>query len=352
MNTFRFSEEQRAIWVSEKYNGTKSVKRICKEAGISRATLYNWMKDFPKPEGAGEEIIEETTVSPEALKAYSKYDANSKYEMLVTALAQVDPGGQVKKKLVRSLVKRFTLTVGQACTIVGIDEEAYGYKPRKPEVDDSLVYDELTRLINEDLTRGFLQCYDIIQRTHPEWTRKQLKRVYRDFRLYLKRSRVRRAKISQIEIRPNRLLRPDAQWALGMIRGNFQDAESLNENNDNAYWVIYLLDELDGKPLNAVSGTGEPTEEDVIYFLSLAVAQNGKPRKLKVPGIPPYNTREMTKWMLEYKVGITTLSMAKPENEALFNDQNTAAAHSLAQIEDRLSVNNISSVIDRWLDVQ
>lgn len=349
MNTFRFSEEQRAIWVSEKYNGTKSVKRICKEAGISRATLYNWMKDFPKPEGFEEEPAEETIVSPEALKAYSKYDAGSKYDMLVTALAQVDPGGQVKKKLVRSLVKRFTLTVAQACTIVGIDEDAYGYKPRKPEVDDTLVYDELTRLINEDLTRGFLQCYEIIQRTHPEWTRKQLKRVYRDFRLYLKRSRVRRAKISQIEMRPDRLLRPDAQWTLGLLNGTFREADLTNSKNDNSYWIIYLIDELDGQPLNATSGTGAPTEEDVIYFLSLAVEQNGKPRKLKVPGLPPFNTRELTKWMLEYKVGITTLSMAKPENETWFREQNTAAAHSLAQIENILSATNISSVIEHWL---
>jgi transposase-like protein len=345
MNTFRFSEEQRAIWVSEKYNGTKSVKRICKEAGISRATLYNWMKEFPKPEGAGEELQEDLLLLPESLTGYSKHDAGSKYEMLVTALAQVDPSGQVKKKLVRSLVKRFTLTVGQACTIVGIEEEVYGYKPRKPEVDDGLVYDELTRLINEDLTRGFIQCYEIIQQTHPEWTRKQLKRVYRDFRLYLKRSRVRRAKISKIETRPNRLLRPDTQWILGMINGN----NLLNNENNNSYWILYVLDESDGKLLNATSGAGEPTEEDVLFFLSLAVDQNGKPRKLKVPGIAPFNTREMTKWMLEYKVGITTLSMAKPENELFFQAENEKVGRQFSQISETINEINIKYIIEQLI---
>lgn len=344
MNTFRFSTEQREIWVSEKYNGTKSVKRICREAGISRATLYNWMKEFPKPEGAGEEQMDDVKTAPETLKVYSKYDAAAKYDMLVTALAQVDPTDQVKKKLVRSLVKRFTLTVAQACTIVGINEEIYGYKPRKPEVDDTLVYDELTRLINEDLTRGFIQCYEIIQQTHPEWTRKQLKRVYRDFRLYLKRSRVRKAKISRIEEKPNRLFRPDTQWQLGYLDSdNFS-----NENNLNSYWIIYLLDEQDGKPLNAVTGTGEPTEEDVIYFLSLAVVQNGKPRKLKVPGIPPFNTREMTKWMLEYKVGITTLSMAKPENEQQFRSMNEQTWSNISDGQN-LNNENIKTVTENWL---
>ena len=345
MNTFRFSEEQREIWVNEKYNGSKSVKKICREAGISRATLYNWMKDFPQPEGMDKDGVEEMIVTPESLKSFSKYDASSKYEMITAALSQVDPKGDLKRKLVRSIVKRFTLTVTQACAIVGLDEELYGYKPRKPEVDDTLVYDELTRLINEDLTRGFIQCYEIVQRTHPEWTRKQLKRVYRDYRLYLKRSRVRREKIEQITERPNRLVRPEANWSLGMLQGSGLS----NENNNDAYWIMFIRDDTDSAWLNASVGKGLLTEEDVIYFLTLAVVQNGKPRKLKVAGMPPFNTREMTKWMLEYKVGVTMLSLGKPENTAQFNELNQSFLTSFPELGQATGLDNLSEIVNELM---
>lgn len=320
MNTYRYDEQKRRLWVYEKHNGSKSVKQICKEAGVSRATLYNWISEFPDiAEGAPplppeEELVRERLASHE-------YEAAEKYEMLVAALTHVDKRGFLARKMAQTLVKRYTMTVPQACALVGIDEEVYGYKPRKPEVDDQLVYDELSRLIAEDRSRGFPECYRLLQQLYPDWTRKQIKRVYKIGRLYLKRTRSRRAgMVDQLVTIPApqsltpRLQRPGAAWNLGFVR-NGED------------WVLFITDDEDKTPLNAQAGTGWPGEELIIAFLTRAAAENGTPKKLRVPGKKPFDTREITRWIWENKVALHSLSLGKEENLA----EVTAAEHRITR---------------------
>lgn len=303
MNTYRFSEEQRQSWVMDKYTRKKTVRKICTEAGISRATLYNWMKEFPEPELAEEEMGETAVTRVRDEAAFPKHDLSSKYEMIISALAQADKERHISRKLVQIIVKRYTLSVAQACAIVGMDEAAYGYKPRKPEVGDTLVHDELARLTHEDPSRGFIDCYKLLQQSHPGWTRKQIKRVYREKRLYLRRIRVRKTKTETAAVvEQYRLHRYGTVWNAGML---------LHEKS----WVLFILDEQDGMPLNAISGEGTPTENDLIAFFIQAMNENGKPRKLRLPGTEPFNAREVNRWIWEHKAALQILNLAKPENE-------------------------------------
>ena len=306
MNTFRFSEEQRQLWVMDKYTRRKTVRRICTEAGISRATLYNWMNEFPPPPELqnADEFVADKEVKDESF--YPKHEGTGKYEMMVAALKQMDTDRALSRKMVQAIVKRYTLSVSQACAIVGMDEEAYGYKPRKPEVDDEIVHQELARLTQEEPSRGFIDCYKILQRTHPKWTRKQIKRVYREQRLYLRRIRVRRTKTETKTEEQLRLHRYSTVWNLGMVERD-------------GHWLLFILDEQDNVPLNAASGIGEITDEAVLSFLTLAMNENGKPRKLRIPGKTPFNSKEVTRWVWEHKAALQTLNLAKPENEEEVN---------------------------------
>src|SRR3954454_6904958 len=189
MKVHRYHEQQRRKWVFEMQHKLKSVKQICREAVISRATLYNWVKEFSD---------ENTSVNNDALQEEEDtiaWQPLDKHKMLLAALGKIDKDKKISQKLVSELMKRYTLTVAQACNIAGIEEAAYNYKPHKPEVADRLVYDELIRLIAEDSSRGLDDCHAVLQSTHPEWTHKQIKRIYRQQRLYLKRTRARNTRL-------------------------------------------------------------------------------------------------------------------------------------------------------------
>jgi len=241
--------------------------------------------------------------------------------MLLKALTQADASGAMKKKLVQILVKRFTLTVAAACELVALDEEAYGYRPRKPEEEDRIVYDEITRLLEEDKTRTFEQCCKMLQTIHPGWPRKQIKRLWGEKKLYLQRARTRKRATAIIHHTPTveRVQRPGASWRLGC---------SMLPGNDPS-WVLFMIDEADGMPLNATYGQGIPGSEDVINLLINATAENGAPRKIILAGKPPFNAREITVWVWEQKIALQTLSMGKPENDAAFTALEAKVSHAL-----------------------
>lgn len=344
MNTYRFDEEKRKQWVRDKFSRQKTVKEICREASISRATLYNWIDEFRYIEEEVKAARELKSPAPRHTPKTSRPDLIQKagpeiaerYKMLVNALAGVDPSRQFSKKIVAALIKRYTLTVAQACAIAGMDEAQYGYKPRKPEAEDYMVYEALVAVIHEDRSREFEDCYKLLLQQHPDWTRKQIKRVYRDGMVYLerKRSNTRWEKANGMEPAqpeapeaahaPTAIRRRDttgAAWNIVLLEGRFAGGD------DRAWWVLCLLADGAAEPVNAVCGTGKVTIDHVLRFLERAAVENGLPKKLRVPGKEVLSARELTRWVWQHKMALHTFSLNKPENLQAIEEMETHLRH-------------------------
>ncbi|MBS1774851.1 MAG: hypothetical protein JSS64_01045 [Bacteroidetes bacterium] len=345
MNTHRYDEARRREWVRDKVNGLKTVKQICQEASISRATLYNWLEEWAA-------VPNETDTSPDStgkqgivLQRYAT-ENGERYKMLVTALSSIDTDKSISKKLVASLIKRFTLSSAQACAVVGINEDTYGYKPRKPEVEDYLVYEALVNLIHQDRKRDFDSCLQLLLQTNPDWTRKQIKRVYRDGMVYLERERANtrwekigkakkkvnvEASVPKKTTDKNRIQKVGGIWHLVLLEGNGR--AELNHQN---WWILCMIDDETGLHLNAVAGFGAINTEDILSFLDRVATENGFARKLQLAGKPALSAREITRWVWQHKMALQTLSLAKPENEA-------SARKVEEKILSELSMNTINS---------
>lgn len=315
MNTFRHDDEQRRQWVQAKLTKKKSVKQICGEAQVSRATLYNWIDEFKEPlainsqqlagmqekTGEKQEPAQVQSHLPQ-IKTLPVHHAATKHRMLLAALEKVDTDKGIARKLAATLVKRFTLSIAQACEITGIDETVYGYKPRKPEVDDRLVQQSIIKLLADEPTNSFDQCCTALRKANPGWTRKQIKRVYREGRLYLKRQRSNSGKNSSAILLTAYPQRPSACWNLGLLR-------------KKNYVLLFILDDADAMLLNTEKIIVPLTSEMIIAFLNRAEIENGKPRRLRVPDKELFNIKEITNWAHKHKLSVLRLSMSKPENE-------------------------------------
>ncbi|MDQ2752204.1 MAG: transposase [Bacteroidota bacterium] len=301
MKVHRYSEHQRRLWVHEMMHKTKTVKAICNEASISRATLYNWISEF-------NEIGAKTNEEPSPATASLSWQPTDKYKILLSALLKIDGDKTISCKLVREMVKRYNITPAQACELVNLPEEAYRHRPRKPEADDKEVYAALVHLLDENKSRTLEDCIAILQQQQPHWAVKQVKRIYRQDRLYLQRTRLRQVAflpetktVATGILLPKRLQREAAFWHLGLIK----------EEN---CWLLFLLDYEEGTPLNAIAGNGEPSEAAVMQLLTKAAEENGLPKKIRLPNVTPFASRELSKWSWENKVALYNLSMAKAEN--------------------------------------
>lgn len=357
MNMHRYSEEQRRQWVKDKFSRAKTVKQICREASISRATLYNWIEEFKDLSEAwnnreAEKLPATKTSKPELL-AKASPETSERYKLLVSSLAGIDRDRTISKKLVAMLIKRFTLTVAQACAVVGMEEAEYGYKPRKPEVEDYLVYEALVKALHEDRSRDFETLYDILLTNHPDWTRKQIKRVYRDGMVYLerKRSNLRWEKAgkaspkTQITATPAaaRIHKPGGIWQLALL-----EQTTKLDGNETPYWMLCIVDEETNIPLNATLGFGIVTTDDLLSFFDKAAAENGIPRKMKIPGKPALAAREITRWVWQHKMALHTLSLNKPENlEAMLQLENMI--HNQLAPQHATNREELAQQVEHWL---
>lgn len=364
MNTYRYEEERRKQWVREKMTRAKTVKQICREASISRATLYNWLEEFKELENGHQYDDSESSSSqkaskPELLKKASQ-EAGERYRMLVAALNGIDSNNNISKRLVAVLVKRFTLTVPQACAIVGIDEEVYGYKPRKPEVEDYIVYEALVNLIREDRSRDFETCYEIILKNNPDWTRKQIKRVYRDGMVYLERQRANtrweklgKAKnkstgtteVANAPAASGRVRKPGATWNLGLL-----EISSVVDGVNQPWWALFIQDEETGTALNATIGFGEIATDQILSFLDKAAMENDVPRKLKVPGKQAMTAREITRWVWEHKMTLYTLSLNKAENAEMVGNMENQFIRNI-NLEAVKTRSELHHAVENWIAV-
>ncbi len=335
MKVHRYSEHQRRLWVHEMMHKTKTVKAICKEASISRATLYNWVSEFNKIGAKTNEEAAQTTAS-------LSWQPNDKYKMLLSALLKIDADKTVSHKLVRELVKRYNVTPSQACALVNLPEESFSHRPRKPEADDKEVYAALVRLLEEANSRSLEDCIAILQQQQPHWAVKQMKRIYRQGRLYLKRTRIRHASflpetktVVTDVLLPARLRREAAFWYVGCMK-------------EEKCWLLFLLDYEDGTPLNILAGEGELSEVNLMQLMCKAAEENGLPKKIRIPNAAPFASRELSKWSWENKVALYQLSMAKPEN-LLEADYIKDDIKKQLMIDETTTLQNLQTRSEEWI---
>ena len=339
MKVHRYSEHQRQMWVYEMVHKTKTIKAICAEASISRATLYNWLSEVneAKMESGDAQTGHTSATTPAA------WQPTDKYKMLLSALVKTDTDKSISRRLARELVKRYNLTTAQACGMVNLPEEAYGYRPRKPETDDREVYAALVNALEEQTSRSLEDCIALLQVAYPAWAIKQIKRVYRQGRLYLKRTRIRRVQQLPTHIAipvaktnaPLFLQREGAFWHLGVI------VQPL-------FWMLFLLDYNDGMPLNITTGEGDISEADIMLFIKKAAGENALPKKIRIPSEAPFTSRELSKWCWENRVAIYNLSMQKPENILEADYIKTDICRQLT-ITEETHLSSIQSIAATWV---
>lgn len=321
MNVHRYDEEQRLQWVKQRRSGALSVKQVMEQAGISRATLYNWLAEFPEAEAVTEAAVE---AAPVVVEIAAQRSGTARWQMLQDALAVVDETTSVRQAVVRQLVRKHTLSVAQACAIAGLSVDAFEHKVRKPEADDREVYETLCRLLEEDPSRQFEELIVLLRRIAPKWPRKQIRRIYKEGRLYQRRARKKATPV----VRPagsvglQRRQRPDAVWTLGIA-------------TIATGTVLFAVDAADQAGLGASwipETEGAEGEATLIQFLTETAASATMPRKLRVPGIAPFTAREVLRWAMQHQVGLQTFTLGKEENAAEWSALSGTVAGALASV--------------------
>jgi putative transposase len=165
------------------------------------------------------------------------------------------------------LVEARRLPLRRSCVCVGLSRSAWYAPPLDWTVRDAEFIAALSEAVREWPSRGFWKCSDLLRCQRPDWSPKQIYRVYKAMKLNLRRPAKRRLpKRERVPLYVPRL--PDSVWsadfmsdalACGRRFPTFMFAR-LDDVREAAWW--WMLDYNEERPDDALGGM-TPAERKV-----------------------------------------------------------------------------------------
>jgi putative transposase len=131
MKASNFSDAQKAFILKQGADGVP-VADICRKAGISPATYFNWKRKY------------EGLQPPEMRRLKQLEDENAKLKRIVADLSldremlqdvirgkNLRPGR--KRKLAAWICKEWDVSIRRACRVIELDTSTFHYKSRRPD---------------------------------------------------------------------------------------------------------------------------------------------------------------------------------------------------------------------------
>jgi putative transposase len=163
MKASRFSEAQIAFVLKQAEDGT-SVGEVCRKAGISEATFYNWRK-------LAQEVRWADALWDEAVEAARGGERQAQTACRRPQPGQGDVAGRAIKKALRPARRRalvdevradWQVSIRRACGVLRAGRSTYHYRPRR---DDQAVLKLKIKEIAETRVRyGYRRIHVLLHR--------------------------------------------------------------------------------------------------------------------------------------------------------------------------------------------
>ena len=183
MKASKFSDAQKAFILKQGADGAP-VAEICRRAGISQATYFNWKKKY------------DGLLPTEMRRLKQLEDENGKLRKLVADLSLdkemlqdvirrelVRPGH--KRELVVETCAEWDVSIRRACRVLEFDTSTFHYKSRRP--DQAGIEARIKDICATRVRYGYRRVHVMLKREGWAVNMKRTYRIYRDLGLQLGR---------------------------------------------------------------------------------------------------------------------------------------------------------------------
>jgi putative transposase len=209
MKKSRFTETQ-IVSILKQADAGMQVKDLCRQAGISVATYYQWKSKYGGLEASELRRVKELEAENAKLKRMYAEMAldNAAMKDLIAKNCRTGPEAEASQYLMQVHAR----PLRRSCDCVGLSRAAFYRTPLDWTVRDAELIAALAKLIEARPSRGFWKCRKLLRRSRPEWNHKRIYRVYKAMRLNLRRAAKRRLpKRERVPLYVPRL--PDTVWS-------------------------------------------------------------------------------------------------------------------------------------------
>ncbi|MDP3264667.1 MAG: IS3 family transposase, partial [Tabrizicola sp.] len=303
MKASKFSDAQKAFIIKQGDEGTP-VAEICRKAGISQATYFNWKKKY-----AG--------LLPTEMKRLKQLeDENARLKKIVADLTldremlqdvirrkNLKPGRM--RELVRGMCSDWAVSIRTACGAIGFDRSTFLYQSRR--TDQAAVAKRIREICETRVRYGYRRVHVLLDREGWGINVKKVYRICKALGMQLRHKTPKRR--VKAKLRDDRALAvgPNDVWAMDFVHDQLATGKKLR--------VLTVVDTF-SRYVPVLDVRYSYRGEDVVATLDRVCRTAGYPKTIRVDQGSEFVSRDMDLWAYQRGVVLDFSRPGKPTDNA------------------------------------
>ncbi|HHA1475622.1 IS3 family transposase [Enterobacter cloacae] len=335
MRKARFTEHQ-IIAVLKSVEAGRTVKDVCREAGISEASHYNWKAKFGGMEASDIKKMKDLEDENRRLKQMFA-DLSLECRALKDVIEKKPLKPAIKRELVSYLTAQFAMSLRQACRILSLSRTVFCYQPDTRR--DEPVIMALSVAAERYPRYGFKKLFQVLRRKGNSWNHKRVHRIYCLLKLNFRRKGKQRLPVRN----PAPLATPEAMnqsWSIDFMH----DALVCGRR----FRIFDVVDDFNREALAIEIDLNIPAQR-VVRVLDRIVANRGYPLKMRMDNGPELVSLTLAQWAEEHGVMLEFISPGKPTQNAFIERFNRTYRTEILDFYLFRTLNEAREITERWL---
>nr|WP_153932123.1 IS3 family transposase [Klebsiella pneumoniae] len=331
----RFTEHQ-IIAVLKSVEAGRTVKDVCREAGISEASYYNWKAKFGGMEASDIKKMKDLEDENRRLKQMFA-DLSLECRALKDVIEKKPLKPAIKRELVSYLTAQFAMSLRQACRILSLSRTVFRYQPDTQR--DEPVIMALTVAAERYPRYGYKRFFQVLRRQGNAWNHKRVHRIY-----FLLKLNFRRKGKQHLPVRnPAPLATPEAMnqsWSIDFMHDALVCGRRFRTFN--------VVDGYNREALAIEIDLNIPAQR-VVRVLGRIVANRGYPLKMRMDNGPELVLLTLAQWAEEHGVMLEFIRPGKPTQNAFIERFNRTYRTEILDFYLFRTLNEAREITERWL---
>ncbi|MBL5819650.1 IS3 family transposase [Serratia marcescens] len=335
MRKARFTEHQ-IITVLKSVEAGRTVKDVCREAGISEASYYNWKAKYGGMEASDIKKMKDLEDENRRLKQMFA-DLSLECRALKDVIEKKPLKPAIKRELVSYLVAQFAMSIRQACRTLSLSRTVYFYQPDIRR--DEPVILALTELAERYPRYGFKKLFQLLRRQGNTWNHKRVHRIYCLLKLNFRRKGKQRLPVRN----PASLATPGSlnqSWSIDFMHDALVCGRRFRTFN--------VVDDFNREALAIEIDLNIPAQR-VVRVLDRIVVNRGYPLKMQMDNGPELVSLALAQWAEEHGVQLEFIKPGKPTQNAFIERFNRTYRTEILDFYLFRTLNEAREITERWL---
>ncbi|EPC5538530.1 IS3 family transposase [Salmonella enterica] len=335
MRKARFTEHQ-IITVIKSVEAGRTVKDVCREAGISEATYYNWKSRYGGMEASDIKKIKDLEDENRRLKQMFA-DLSLENRALKDVIEKKPLKPAFKRELVTHLITAFGLSIRQACRSLNLSRTVYHYRPDNTR--DEPVITALQAAAERYPRYGFPKLFQVLRRQGYMWNHKRIHRIYCLLKLNFRRKGKQRLPVRN----PSLLATPEAlnqSWSVDFMHDALVCGRRFRTFN--------VVDDFNREALSIEIDLNLPAPR-VVRVLDRIAANRGYPVMLRMDNGPEFISLALAEWAEQHAVKLEFIQPGKPTQNAFIERFNRTYRTEILDFYLFRTLNEAREITERWV---